>query len=91
MAPLTPTPTEYVHSIYVVNRDDRPLDFLLEPDAEEFVIPPSEKFKITGRSPEDGAFEVVFYKTYVAVWPWAQTKVTILHNGVELGGHETKR
>jgi hypothetical protein len=80
---MSQTP-EFVHSVHLANRTDTGLRLILEPDLEEFKIPPGEAFMIIGRSSQDGAIDIEIFKSYVTAWPWRQASITILHNDAEL-------
>ena len=66
----------------VANDGLDPVELWIEPWAESIVVPPGKQLRISGRSDQDGAFEVKWTASGVVVYGWPGSTITVYDGNV---------
>jgi hypothetical protein len=65
-----------------------PLTVVLEPWGDEYPLAPGATFDIHAHGPAGGTLQVESGNTYIAVYAWPGSVVSLFHNGINIGGPE---
>jgi hypothetical protein len=77
---MTDTTAKY----FITNRHPGPLTVLLEPWAEEVVLPPKASLLLTVLCDREGLLEVETDPNFLTVWLWGGCRVKLAVNGEDL-------
>lgn len=79
---------EYTVALQLSNTRTNPLTVVLEPWDDEYTLPPGAVFDILACGPTGGTVQVESGDTYIAVYAWPGSVVSLFHDGVNIGGPE---
>ena len=76
--------TDTVVKYLVINRNPEPLTVIVEPWAEEVILPSDSSLLLTVLFDREGLLEVVTDPNYLTVGLWTGCRVTLAVNGEKL-------
>jgi hypothetical protein len=76
---MTASPNKYSFE----NRKSEPIVAIIEPWAEEFVVPPGSTLSMVMASARSGSMETAVSENYFTVWLWPGCHVSVALDGKE--------